>query len=292
MDGITEVGDRTYRLEVPAAGSYVPSVSYFIGDGDGALIEPGPGAAIPTVRQALEHLGLGRLAYIIPTHIHVDHAGGAGALAALCPAATVLVHPLGVRHLAHPARLIEITERIYGSDFETRSGTVLPVPRSRLRAVADGEIIALGSRELQFIHAPGHASHHLAILDRSQLGLFCGEALGVPPHLLPSAAPYSFDEESYLLTLENLRRLHPRVIFFSHGGAVTEPGAAFSTAAENARIYSQLVREGLRSGASRAEIASRFAADVERRFGLILDPKGSQMFATAYTMYLDKKGLA
>lgn len=292
MEGLTQVGDCTYRLEVPEAASYVPSVSYIIADGAGALIEPGPGAAIPAVRQALEHLGLSRLACIIPTHIHVDHAGGAGALAAACPTAMVIVHPLGARHLAHPARLIEITARIYGSDFETRSGTVLPVLRSRLRSIADGEIIALGGRELQFIHAPGHATHHLAILDRSQQGLFCGEALGVPPHLLPSAAPYSFDEESYLSTIAALRQLHPRVLFHSHGGADSDPEAAFSQAAENARIYSLMVLEGLRNGASRAEIASCFAADVRRRFGLAFGPEGPQMLVTAYSMYFEKKGLA
>jgi glyoxylase-like metal-dependent hydrolase (beta-lactamase superfamily II) len=292
MEGITEVGDRTYRLEVPSAGAFVPTVSYFITDGDGALIEPGPGSAIPTVTRAMEHLGLSRLAYIIPTHIHVDHAGGAGALAALCPEATVLVHPIGARHLVHPARLIEITQQLYGSDFETRSGTVLPVPPSRLRAVRDGEIIALAGRELQLIHAPGHAPHHLAILDRSRRGLFCGEALGVPPHLLPSVAPFSFDEEDYLSTIERLRQLEPRVLFYSHGGADAEPAAAFSRAEENTRIYSRLALDGLSSSDSRAEIALRFAADVKRRFGLVLDPVGAEMFVIGYAQYYEKKGLA
>ncbi len=292
MDGLTEVGDRTYRLEAPLADELVPAVSYFVADGDGALIEPGPAAALPFVRQALEHLGLGRLGYIILTHVHVDHAGGTGALAALYPTAMVLVHPVGVRHLAHPARLIEVTGRIYGSDFEKRSGTVLPVPESRLRGVADGEAVTLGGRELQFIHAPGHASHHLAILDRSQQGLFCGEALGVPPHLLPSVAPYSFDEEDYLSTIETLRRLHPRVLFCSHGGADTEIESAFSRAVENTRLCSAMVLDGLRRGGSHSEIAQRFAADARRRFGLEFGPAGSEMFVAAYAMYFEKKGLA
>jgi glyoxylase-like metal-dependent hydrolase (beta-lactamase superfamily II) len=291
MEGITEVGDKTYRLEIPVAGSYVPTVSYFITDGDGALIEPGPGAAVPSVQSAIEHLGLRELAYIIPTHIHVDHAGGAGSLAKRNPKAKVLVHPRGARHLADPAHLVEITQRIYGSDFETRSGTVLPVPESQLRVVEDGEIIVLGNRQLRIIHAPGHASHHLAILDRSQDGLFCGEGLGLPPHLLPSVAPYSFDEEAYLHTIEDLRQLRPRTLFYSHGGVDTNTEAAFSRATENTHIYGAIVLEGIRNGDSRADIAARFATDVRQRFGLLFDPDGSEMFVTGYSMYYEKKGL-
>jgi glyoxylase-like metal-dependent hydrolase (beta-lactamase superfamily II) len=292
MEGLAEVADKIYRLEVPVAGAYVPTVSYFIADGNGALIEPGPGAAVSTVRQAIKDLGLTELAYIIPTHIHVDHAGGAAALAALCQRATVLVHPRAARHLADPAHLVDITERIYGSDFETRSGTVLPVPESQLRVVEDGEIIVLGSRQLQIIHAPGHASHHLAILDRSQNGLFCGEALGLPPYLLPSVAPYSFDEDAYLQTIESLRQLRTRVLFFSHGGMVTDTETVFSRAVENTHIYGAMVLEGIRNGDSRADIARRFAADVRQRFGLLFEPEGSEMFVTGYSMYYEKRGLA
>jgi glyoxylase-like metal-dependent hydrolase (beta-lactamase superfamily II) len=292
MEGLAEVADKIYRLEVPVAGAYVPTVSYFIADGNGALIEPGPGAAVSTVRQAIKHLGLNELAYIIPTHIHIDHAGGAAALAALCPRATVLVHPRAARHLADPAHLVDITERIYGSDFETRSGTVLPVPESQLRAVEHGEIIALGDRELQIIHAPGHSWHHLAILDRNQNGLFCGEALGLPPYLLPSVAPYSFDQDAYLETIESLRQLRPRMLFYSHGGIVTDTEKAFSTAVDNTHIYGKMVLEGIRNGDTRAKIAARFATDVRRRFGLQFEPEGSEMFVTGYSMYYEKKGLA
>jgi glyoxylase-like metal-dependent hydrolase (beta-lactamase superfamily II) len=210
MEGMKEVGDRIYRLEVPVVGALVPNVSYFIADGDGALIEPGPGAAVPAVQSAIRHLGLGQLAYIIPTHIHVDHAGGVGALAARYPTAMVLAHPRGAKHLANPARLVATTKRIYGDDFETRSGPVLPVPESRIRVVEDGDTFIVGGRTLEVIHAPGHSPDHFCILDKSLNGLFCGEALGLPPHLLPSVAPYAFDQEAYLQTIEKLRKLHPR----------------------------------------------------------------------------------
>ncbi len=291
-EGIKEIADKIYRLEVPIAGEYVPTVAYLIKEGVGALIEPGPGTAVSALQSAMEHLGLTELAYIIPTHIHVDHAGGAGALAALHPRAKVLVHPRGARHLADPAHLVEITERIYGSDFETRSGTVLPVPKSQLQVVEHGEIIVLGDRQLQIIYAPGHASHHFVILDKSQNGLFCGEALGLPPHLLPSVAPYSFDQEAYLHTIEDLRKLDPHMLFFSHGGMDNEPRTAFSRATENTHIYGKMVLDGIRNGDSYADIARRFAADVRRRFGLLFEPEGSEMFVTGYSMYYEKKGLA
>jgi glyoxylase-like metal-dependent hydrolase (beta-lactamase superfamily II) len=291
MQGLAEVGNRIYRLEVPVPGALVPNVSYFIADGDGALVEPGPGAAVPAIQSAIERLGLSELAYIIPTHIHVDHAGGVGALAKIYPKAEVLAHPRGAKHLVNPARLVATTKRIYGNDFERRSGPVLPVPESRIKIVEDGDTLIVGARTLQVIHAPGHSPDHFGILDRSLSGLFCGEALGLPPHLLPSVAPYAFDQEAYLQTIEKLRKLKPRTIFNSHGGVETVPGDAFSTAAENTRIYGKMVLEGIRHGDSRADIARRFAADVKRRFGLPFGPEGSELFVTGYAMDYEKKGL-
>ena len=291
MEGLTEVGDRTYRLEVPVDGALVPNVSYFIADGDGALIEPGPSAAVPAIQSAIEHLGLSKLAYIIPTHIHVDHAGGAGALAVLLPKAEVLAHPRGAKHLANPTRLVATTKRIYGDDVESRSGPVLPVPESRIKIIEDGDTVIVGARTLQVIHAPGHSPDHFAILDRSLNGLFCGEALGLPPHLLPSVAPYAFDQEAYLHTIEKLRKLHPRTIFYSHGEVDTEPERAFSTALENTHIYGKMVLEGIRNGDSSRDIALRFAADVRNRFGLSFGPEGSELFVMGYSMDYEKKGL-
>lgn len=292
MEGLTEVGDRTYRLEVPIAGALVPNVSYLITDGNGALIEPGPGAAVPAVQSAVKHLGLQELAYIIPTHIHVDHAGGVGALALLFPTAKVLAHPRGAKHLANPARLVANTKRIYGDDVETRSGPMPPVPESRIMIVEDGVAVVLAGRELQVIHAPGHSPDHFGILDKRLNGLFCGEALGLPPHLLPSVAPYAFDEEAYLQTIEKLRKLRPSTILYSHGRVETAPENAFSRATENTHIYGQMVLDGIKNGDSRAEIARRFAADVKRRFGLLFGPEGSQIFVAGYSMYYEKKGLA
>ena len=291
IEGITEVGDKTYRLEVPVAGAFVPNVSYFIADGDGALIEPGPGVAVPAIQSAIEHLGLNSLAYIIPTHIHVDHAGGVGALAMLYPKAEVLAHPRGAKHLANPARLVATTKRIYGDDFESRSGPVLPVPESRVKIVENGDTVIVGARTLQVIHAPGHSPDHFGILDKTLDGLFCGEALGLPPYLVPSVAPYAFDQDAYLHTIEKLRKLHPRTIFYSHGGVNTEHEDAFSRAVENTRIYGKMVLDGIRNGDSRADIARRFAADVKHRFGLLFGPEGSELFVTGYCMDYEKKGL-
>lgn len=291
MEGMTEVNDRIYRLEVPVAGALVPNVSYFIADGNGALIEPGPGAAVPAIQSAVEHLGLSELAYIIPTHIHVDHAGGAGALTTLLPKAQVLAHPRGAKHLVNPARLVATTKRLYGNDIETRSGPVLPVPESRIKIVGDGDTFIIGGRTLQVIHAPGHSPDHFGILDKRLNGLFCGEGLGLPPHLLPSVAPYAFDQDAYLDTIEKLRKLHPRIIFHSHGGVDTDPQVTFSRAVENARIYGSMVLEGIRNGDSPTDIARRFAADVERRFGLLFGPEGSELFVKGYCMDYEKRGV-
>ena len=289
---VEEITQQTYRLETRIPGLNPIFTVYFIKDKTSILIEPGPAAIIPAIQKAVKELDLKNLEYIIPTHIHVDHAGGVGALALLFPTAKVLAHPRGAKHLANPARLVANTKRIYGDDVETRSGPMPPVPESRIKIIDDGDTFIIGGRTLQVIHAPGHSPDHFGILDRSLNGLFCGEALGLPPHLLPSVAPYAFDEEAYLQTIEKLRKLRPSTILYSHGRVETAPENAFSRATENTHIYGQMVLDGIKNGDSIAEIARRFAADVKRRFGLLFGPEGSQIFVAGYSMYYEKKGLA
>jgi len=209
----------------------------------------------------------------------------------LYPKAEVLAHPRGAKHLANPARLVATTKRIYGDDFESRSGLVLPVPESRVKIVEDGDTVIVGARTLQVIHAPGHSPDHFGILDKILDGLFCGEALGLPPYLVPSVAPYAFDQDAYLHTIEKLRKLRPRMLFYSHGGIVTDTEKAFSTAVDNTHIYGKMVLEGIRNGDSRADIALRFAADAKHRFGLQFGPEGSELFVTGYCMDYEKMGL-
>ncbi len=291
MLDVKEVAERIYRFEAPIAGMPEVTVVYLINEPQGALIEPGPAAAIPFIQQAMAQLGMRNLSYIIPTHIHVDHGGGAGALAKLFPNAKVVVHPRGARHLISPERLIESTKLVWGQDFEKVLGPIIPVPESQLKVAEDGDIVSLGNRELQIIHAVGHSPHHIVILDRKLNGLFCGEALGLPPHQLPSVAPYSFEQEIYVATIESLRSLTVDALFFSHGDMERGPGRLMSRALENASVYGPLILEAATDGRAMDEIMRLVSDDFHRRFGQRLTKGELEIAVAGYVIYFRSKGM-
>jgi glyoxylase-like metal-dependent hydrolase (beta-lactamase superfamily II) len=291
MLDVREVAEGVHRFEAPIAGMPEVPVVYLINESQKALIEPGPSAAIPFIQQAMAQLGMMSLSYIIPTHIHVDHGGGAGTLAKLFPDAKVVVHPRGARHLISPERLIESTKLVWGQDFEKVLGPITPVPESQLQVAEDGETVSLGNRELQIIHAAGHSPHHIVILDRKVNGLFCGEALGLPPHQLPSVAPYSFEQEIYLATIESLRSLKVDALFFSHGDMERGPGHLMSRALENARVYGPLILEAATDGRAMDEIMRLVSDDFHRRFGQRLNKGELEIAVAGYVIYFKSKGM-
>ena len=292
MLNIKEVADKIFRFEpvFPACDTLLNM--YFIWEPDGVLIEPGPTALVPHIQEAMKYLGMKDLAYIIPTHIHVDNGAGAGKLAQLFPKASVVAHPQGARHMVDPSRLIEGTKPVWGNDFESYLGPILPIPESRLLIARDGEIIAVNGRELQIIHAPGHAPHQIVIFDRKVKGIFCGEALGgVTVHQLPAVAPPSFDLELYVGTIEKLRNLKAHWLFYSHGDAWKDPEKLTSTAAEKARMYGDLILNALRRGKDIEGVKQVLAAYIENKFGVKVGDKDLHTTVEGYAVYFRKKGL-
>jgi glyoxylase-like metal-dependent hydrolase (beta-lactamase superfamily II) len=297
MVELKEVADNIYRFETQLLVMTSPFTVYLIKESQGVVIEPGPGALVPRIQEAMKKLGMKDLAYIIPTHIHVDHAGGAGKLAQLFPKAKVLVHPAGVKHVVNPARLIESTKTVFGADFEAGFGPILPVPESQIKAVEDGEIIKVGKRELQIIYAPGHAPHHMVIFDRSVKGIFCGEALGLPGGegnriLLPAVAPPSFDQEIYVETMEKLRKLNARILFYSHGGVVGhDTNRLIMQAEEFTRITGEIILKALKEGGTNEDINRRVKERVNSRFSMDLTEMDLALTVGGYEVYYKKKGL-
>ena len=297
MVNVKEVADGIYKFDARLSIMTSPFTVYLIKESQGVLVEPGPAALVPQIREAMKHLGMKDLAYIMPTHIHVDHAGGAGSLSQLFPEARVLVHPAGVKHVVDPSRLIESTKTVFGADFESGFGPILPVPESRIKVPRDGEIIKAGSRELQIIYAPGHAPHHMVILDRSVNGLFCGEALGLPGEggkhpPLPAVAPPSFDQEIYIETMEKLRKLGVRALFYSHGGAVGYDADRLITQAEEfTRILGEMILKTLKEGGTNEEVNRRVKEKVNSRFGVSMTDMDLALTVGGYEVYYRKKGL-
>ena len=294
MAQVEQLIDGIYRLERRIDGANAPFAVYFIKDGGGAIIEPGPAVLAADIRQAAEELGILSPQYIIPTHIHLDHAGGVGRLGEIFPDTPIVVNRQGVKHIVDPSRLIESTRMAFGDDFEAIYGPILPVPQSRLKVVEGGEKLKLGSRELLIIHTPGHAGHHMSIFDEKTRGLFAGEALGLiygpgyPP--LPAVAPPSFDLELYLEDMKNLMALKPRRLFYSHGTVAEEPEKLIKTVMENTRLVGDFIRRDLRAGESDEAILEHVGDYLRDQFNAPLDEYELMSNVKGYIHYFRKKG--
>ena len=289
------IAEETYRLERRITGANAPFAVYFIKDGGGAIIEPGPAVLAPDIQEAAAQLGITKPEYIIPTHIHLDHAGSLGKLAQIFPRAKIVLNRQGAKHMVDPSRLIRSTKMAFGDDFEKIYGSIVPLPESRLRLVEDGDRLKLGSRELLIIHTPGHAAHHIAIFDTRTKGLFCGESLGLiyspgyPP--LPAVAPPSFDLELYLQDMKNLKALKPKLLFYSHGTAAAEPEKLIDTAMANSKLVGDLILGDLKAGKSDEAIIKAIGDYLTEHFGATLDEYELLSNVTGYIHYFRKKGL-
>jgi glyoxylase-like metal-dependent hydrolase (beta-lactamase superfamily II) len=289
------VTGEIYRLGERVAGANAVFAVYFIRDGEGAIIEPGPAVLVPKIQEAVVELGLPKPAYIIPTHIHLDHAGGVGRLVQVFPETKIVVNKQAVRHIVEPSKLIKSTKMAFGDNFEAIYGPILPVPESRLKVAADGERLAVGGRELVIVYTPGHAPHHISIFDTKTKGLFGGEALGLiygtgyPP--LPAVAPPSFDLELYLKDMERLKALKPRLLFYSHGSVADEPEKLIATVMKNTKLVGDFILRNLKAGEREEAIISRFAGYLRERFGATLDEYELVSNVRGYIHYFRKKGL-
>ncbi|HEY1699859.1 MAG TPA: MBL fold metallo-hydrolase [Trebonia sp.] len=220
------------------------TAGYLIRGSRPCLVETGTATSAPVVRQALASLGLGPsdLATVVVTHIHLDHAGGAGDIAALYPGAEIVVHQRGARHLADPSRLMASAKMVYGDALDRLFGELAPVPADRLRALDDTGTIDLGDgRRLDSHYSPGHAKHHVGLIDSASGDLYVGDAAGVyipeTGDLRPATPPPDFDLEVALDSLEKFRSLGPTRLLFSHYGPVTGVDSILERSAEEIRVW-------------------------------------------------------
>ena len=294
---IEEVAKKTYRLEIPVPGVGLIFSTYLIDVDSGILIEPGPATAIPYIQEAMREVGMHQLSWIIPTHIHMDHGGGTGTLADLFPQAMVVAHPKSARHIIDPTRLVQSTRLTYGDDFETLYGPILPVTESQVKILNDREVISVVDREFQIIYTPGHAPHHIAILDCQTGGLFCGEALGMATDdPLPAAAAPNFDMEDCFQTMRKLKDLQPQILFYSHGGVGLDPDNRIARVIDNTRFYGDLVLESLKKGESPHGISQKVVELASPQFPVEWEEDMVRVWRTGivegYTIYFRNMGLA
>jgi glyoxylase-like metal-dependent hydrolase (beta-lactamase superfamily II) len=196
------------------------------------------------VAGALASLGVGPgdLATVVVTHIHLDHAGGAGDIAEMFPAAEVVVHEQGARHLADPSRLMNSARRVYGDALDMLFGELRPTPADRIRPVEERGSIDLGAgRSLDSYYSPGHAKHHVGLIDSASGDLYVGDAAGVfiqeTRDLRPASPPPDFDLELALDSLRLFASLAPARLLFSHFGPVSDVTGTLERSAEELNLW-------------------------------------------------------
>jgi glyoxylase-like metal-dependent hydrolase (beta-lactamase superfamily II) len=226
---IEDLGNHVFHVDTRMGGYEGITSGYLIRGSKPCLVETGAARSAPLVVESLAELGVGPddLATIVVTHIHLDHAGGVGDLAMAFPNATVVVHERGARHLADPSRLVASAHRVFGPDMDRLFGDLLPTPAERIVALGDvGEIDLGDGRRLETFHNPGHASHHVGLLDSQTGDLYTGDAAGVyvpdTADVRPATPPPDFDLELALSSLGRMRDAGANRLLFSHFGPVTD----------------------------------------------------------------------
>ena len=212
-----------------------------------ALVDPGARTTAPVVRAALAALGMGPsdLAWIVPTHVHLDHCGSTGILAGAFPDATVVVHRRGARHLSEPGRLLAGSAAVYGRRWSLYGG-LDPTPAARIRAVEDGHRIDLGGgRELEVIETPGHARHHTCVVDQAGGTVIAGDAAGVAfpgGGLYPALPPPDVDLAAGIRSLDRLAAIAPERLLLAHFGPADDPAATIDLARRQFRLMGEAGR--------------------------------------------------
>jgi glyoxylase-like metal-dependent hydrolase (beta-lactamase superfamily II) len=208
---------------------------YFLMEGDrAAFIDTGTSNALPRALEVLRTKGLTpeQVDFVIPTHVHLDHAGGAGAMMHEFPSAKLVVHPRGARHMIDPANLFAGVAEIYGPErAERQYGKPIPVAADRVIEAPDDFTLALNGRPLRFLDTPGHARHHFCVLDERSGTIFSGDTFGVSyrefdtaqgAFIFPTTSPVQFEPEALHRSIDRLAALKPRQILLTHFGRVDE----------------------------------------------------------------------
>jgi len=202
--------------------------------GRGAFIDCGTSHALPRLLAAVESAGLGvdAIDWLILTHVHLDHAGGAGALMQRLPNARLLVHPRGAPHMIDPARLVAGATAVYGEEEMARSyGDIVPVAAERVVVAGDGHRLSLGGRELLCIDTPGHARHHLCVWDAASRSWFTGDTFGLSyreldsaqgAFVVPTTSPVQFEPDALHASIQRLMAQSPEAMYLTHYGRVQD----------------------------------------------------------------------
>lgn len=245
--------------------------------GEVAIIETGTAHTADAIAELLSALNLAdrSVRYIIPTHVHLDHAGGAGVLMQRYPEAQLVIHPRGARHMVDPSKLIAGTIAVYGEQqFSELYGEILPIAEDRLLIAEDGCVLDLAGRPLEVRHTPGHAEHHFCIWDCATRGWFSGDTFGLcyqTPELgggrfiLPTTTPVQFAPDRLLASIELMMSYQPQRIYMTHYSVLEQPEMLVNSLCEQIEEYQQIALALVDMPDRQARIADRLQEMTQSR---------------------------
>ncbi|MEH6571094.1 MAG: MBL fold metallo-hydrolase [Halioglobus sp.] len=245
--------------------------------GECAIIETGTANSVANLQQCMadKNLGPAQVKYIVPTHVHLDHAGGAGAMMALFQSATLVIHPKGARHMVSPQRLVASSIDVYGEQaFRKLYGEVVPVDPNRLIEAQDGHILDLSGRELLIRHTPGHADHHFCLWDALSKGWFSGDMFGVSYNsmrfakgdfIMASTTPTQFRPEAFLQSVKLLQEYAPASMYLTHYGELAYSDALAGLLCRQVEDYAEFAQD------DNAQVESLEPLILDYTLGLLAD---------------------
>jgi glyoxylase-like metal-dependent hydrolase (beta-lactamase superfamily II) len=272
-DGITAVDTEYVRPQMDA--------SHIVVAGErAAVVDTGPNTAVPLILAALEQLQIApeAVGLLFLTHVHLDHAGGAGALMRALPRATCVVHPRGAPHMIDPGKLIAGTRAVYGEQLYSQLyGEILPIDRERLAIAQDGQRFEMPGRSFECVHTPGHALHHQAIVDHATTSIFTGDTFGLSYRefdtakgawIMPTTTPTQFDPGQLKASIVRLMQFRPRRLYLTHYSEVQECARLANDMVDAIAEFVKIARAGGPHGMANIRLdLRRFAFESLREHG-------------------------